>query len=225
MIRSPLPAAIATALAFSSPAGAQQAQSITAPKTMSGSLGPISVSPSLVRVVPPMNAAAVMSGLVIIDGEEGYEFLEPPSELIGRGEVVGAGPAGKKAGEPVDPKRVQKFQQAILDRTPSKILAEWSKTAPLASNEDSELQDPPMPEEPAPKLDKPKAPKLQALARLVAPSELVAPVGSVADLAALAKAKQEAEEDHDAEDYAEALAAYQAAEVSDAELQSAYDAD
>ena len=202
---------------------AVQGISLSSKVIVSGSTGaaPILVTTAPVQMMPAMTVGTATGGVVVL---EDVEFPEPPAEMLG---ATPAGPGAKvspKKEKPVDPKRVQKFQQAILDRTPSKILAEWSKAAPLTSAEDPELQDPPMPEEPAPKPKKPKAPKLQALERPVVPSELVAPVGSVADLAALAKAKREAEEDHDAEDHAEALAAYQAAEASDAELQAAYDA-
>ena len=183
----------------------------------------ISVSATPVRAVPAMTGQAAASGIVIVEGESGFEIMEPLAPPTGPGRPERAEPGDKQAEKPVDPKRVQKFQQAVLDRTPSKILAEWSKAAPLASDEDPELQDPPMPVEPAPKPKKPKAPKLQSLERPVAPSELLAPAGSVADLAALAKAKREAEKEFDEEDHAERLAAYEAAAASDAELQAAYE--
>jgi hypothetical protein len=232
MSRSTLAAVAAASVALAPLSLAQQSavQGITLSQTGSStvivsgstSAAPISVTTAPVQMMPAMTVGSATGGVVVL---EDVELPEPPPEMLGAARGGPGAKASPKEEKPVDPKRVQSFQQAILDRTPSKILAEWSKAAPLTSAEDPELQDPPMPKEPAPKPRKPKAPKLQALERPMAPSELVAPVGSVADLAALAKAKQEAEEDHDAEDYAEALAAYQAAEVSDAELQSAYDAD
>jgi len=221
MTRPLIPTALATALVLSIPVGAQQVGTTRSVKTSVMTFsGPGPLAPAATLSVPARRAS-VMGGSL-----EGDEVMLGDS-FRGGGETRAAGTQGDGAKEPekpVDPQRIQQFQQAILDRTPSTILAEWSKPEPLTSAEDPELQDPPLPEEPAPKPSKPKKPKLEEVERPVAPTELVGPVGSVSDLAELARRKAEAAATFSAEAHAEALAAFEAASAANAALQAEYDA-
>ncbi|MEM9380774.1 MAG: hypothetical protein AAGB93_12550 [Planctomycetota bacterium] len=144
------------------------------------------------RTIPPEILAQIEGGVSI----GGMSVSTPKSE------------DGEEADEkPVDPQRLQMFQQAMLDRRPSNILAEWAKPDPLPSDEDPELQDPEDPEEPGDEPTKPEEPKEptrpEDLVEPLAPEDVTGASESLADVVALAKAREEAREG-----YAEAKAAY-----------------
>ncbi len=140
----------------------------------------------------------------------------------GEGEVVSMTPESgddetdETEETPVDPQYFQLFQQAMFDRRPSTILAEWSKPEPLASGEDPELADPADPE---PIADEPKAPeapvepaKPETLVEPTAPEDLIQDVASLADVVALAEARDAARADYAEQKkvYDEGLAAFEA---------------
>lgn len=155
------------------------------------------------------------------------------------GEVLQAGAddeEGEAERKPVDPQFLQMFQQVVLDRRPSSVLAAWSTPEPLPSAEDPELQDPEEPEKiedepPAPTA--PTAPTMpEGLTEPVAPEDLVTDVHSLADALALATKKTEAlatySEQKTAWDAAvaaheTAMAAYEAAQAKYDEEKAAYD--
>lgn len=114
--------------------------------------------------------------------------------------------------EPLDPMFLQQFQQVVLDRRPSTILAEWAKPEPLPADEDPELQDP---EEPAAPGEAPTPPtppaKPAEIGDANTPEEVHGVVGGIADLVALADKKAKAAE------YAAAMEAF-------APMQSAFEA-
>ena len=136
------------------------------------------------------------SSIQLTGGQIPPEIL---AQLNARGGVTISSPStdagdGEAEETPVDPQRLQLFQQAMLDRRPSTILAEWAKPDPLASAEDPELQDPEDPQSPG---DEPKAPEAptapvrpEDLVEPPAPEDLVAEVDTLADVVALAKAKE-----------------------------------
>lgn len=115
--------------------------------------------------------------------------------------------------KPIDPQFMQLFQQALLDRRPSTILAEWSKPEPLPSADDPKLKDP---EEPEKIEDAPAAPVAptkptmpEGLVEPTAPEDVVSDVSGLGDLLALAKKKDEA-----AEVYAEQIGAWETAQAA-----------
>ena len=161
-----------------------------------------------IRLSPSSSSTVVIGGSRTIPPE----IL---AQLEGRGVSV-SGMSVATSGEsddeeaqekPVDPQRLQMFQQAMLDRRPSNILAEWSKPDPLPSDEDPELKDPEDPEEPGEEPKKPEEPKEptrpEDLVAPLAPEDVTGPSDTLADVVALAKAKDEARDG-----YAEAKAAY-----------------
>ena len=199
-----LPVALAATVALSTPALARQGQATV-----------LKPAQSVITVTGVPVSGATRSGKVtrITSGPVSFGPAGPDSVgQLFRGEDEGEVPAAAAPPEvpkvPVDPKRIQQFQQAVLDRTPSTILSEWSKPEPVPSAEDPELQDPPMPEEPAPKPKKPKAPKLEAV------EELGGPITSLGGLAELARSRAAAAAANTAArtSYEAELAAYEASD-------------
>ncbi|MEM6672153.1 MAG: hypothetical protein AAF726_04880 [Planctomycetota bacterium] len=163
-------------------------------------------------------AITVTGGAIPLDVLEAFEM-----EAMGAPAATAASDDDEEADEkPVDPQRLQQFQQAMLDRRPSAILAEWSKPDPLPSDEDPELQDPEDPEAPgdAPTApEEPTKPELPAdLVEPTAPEDVVIDVTSLGDLVALASAKEEA-----AKTYAADKAAYDARIAEHEAAVAAYD--
>lgn len=153
---------------------------------------------------------------------------------LGPGGAVTSAPVEGEEGEegeekPMDPQLLQLFQQAILDRRPSTMLTEWSKTEPLPSDEDPELKDP---EEPEKIEDAPEALVLpvepEKPADLVEPTMPEAPAKEVSGLGGLielAQAKAEAAEAFDVtvKAYEEKLAAFETATAGYETAKAAYD--
>ena len=101
------------------------------------------------------------------------------------------GQAGEEADKkPVDPQRLQAFQQVAFDRRPSTILKEWSKPDPLLPEEDPELAEPEEPK--APEGEEPKAPKSPEAAEASKTSE--SPEGAAVEEEAAKKTSEPAVE-------------------------------
>ena len=141
-----------------------------------------------------------------------FSTLEVEPMPAGPGAATGGSEGAEPQEEPLDPMFLQQFQQVVLDRRPSTILAEWAKPEPLPADEDPELQDP---EEPTAVGEAPTAPtppaKPEEIGEANTPEEVEGPVTGLADLVALAEAKAKAAE------YAAAMEAFEP-------LQEAYEA-
>ena len=116
-----LPVALAATVALSTPALARQGQATV-----------LKPAQSVITVTGVPVSGATRSGKVtrITSGPVSFGPAGPDSVgQLFRGEDEGEVPAAAAPPEvpkvPVDPKRIQQFQQAVLDRTPSTILSEW----------------------------------------------------------------------------------------------------